>query len=116
MHNEEVEMINKKMGKNTPFTTPNGYFEHFTERMMAKLPEKKEKPIIIRFMRPLLYAAIFTGAIVLSATLFINDDNNQTKHQIATTTIESNESYFDDAADYAMVDNQDIYAYLLADL
>lgn len=116
MQNEGVDYIRQKMGRNNPFSTPDGYFEHFTDRMMEKLPENNRKPAIIRYLRPLLYAAVFTGVIVLSATILMKDSTEQTQQQIATTTIESSDTYFDDAVDYAMVDNQDIYAYLLADL
>ena len=117
MQNKRVDYFSTKMEKKNPFSTPEGYFEHFTERLMSRLPEEeKKKPAIIRHLRPLLHAAIFTGVIVLGATFLMNGGTEQTQKQMSIATTEYNDSYFDDAADYAMVDNQDIYAYLLADL
>ena len=115
---KERDDIEFKMGNNNPFSTPEGYFEHLTDRVMSKLPDTKpeEKPAVIRYLRPLLYAAVFTGVIVLSATFLMKDDQEQETQQMASAPIDSGDAYFDDAADYAMVDNQDIYAYLLADL
>ena len=65
----EDNKLNKLKGRQ-PFHVPEGYFEHFTENFMARLPEKQvEKTKIISFserMKPLLYlAAMFAGALIL---------------------------------------------------
>ncbi|MCR4602128.1 MAG: hypothetical protein K5683_01170 [Prevotella sp.] len=134
MMNEE-EYLNRKLGRNNPFSVPEGYFEQLTDQIMSKLPEEKsqndqtpgnskpEKTAIIRRLRPWLYAAACICVGVFIAAIAFNNDNEKVRKQmqIATAEQESVESYYSDnyveeEADYAMVDNQDIYAYLLAEM
>lgn len=65
MSQEESKILDK-VGKDAGFKVPEGYFENFTEQMMAKLPEAKltpvVKPTLWHRMRPLVYmAAMFAG-------------------------------------------------------
>lgn len=125
MLNEET-YINERFGKKNPFTVPDGYFEQLTERVMSRLPEASQAPVaeqkaergrpaLIRRLRPWLAAACIAGAIVCTAVYLKPDVNTTpTGDELAEATY--TDSYIDDAADYAMVDNQDIYAYLLADI
>ena len=105
------------MGKRNPFTTPDGYFDQLTTRVMERLPHEEQRSAakVVR-LRPWLYAAIFAGVVAVTATLIFNSttDDMQTSDGLMATSY--NDAYIDDAADYAMVDNQDIYAYLLADM
>jgi len=134
MMNEE-DYLNRKLGRNNPFTVPEGYFEQLTDQIMAKLPEKEtrldetigeskpQKTATIRRLRPWLYAAACLCVGVFIAAIAFNNDNEKVRKQMqmATAEQESVESYYSDnyieeEADYAMVDNQDIYAYLLAEM
>lgn len=130
MDNEE-KYLNSKIGQKNPFKTPEGYFDQFTEQMMKQLPGQEEvkKPAIIRRLRPWLYAAACIALLVISVNVLYNKnqptDNNpqmamvqqsEVKTETPTETYsDSYDAYIEDAANYAMIDNEEIYAYL-ADL
>lgn len=124
MMNEE-EYLNSKMGKKNPFTVPEGYFDKLTEQVMAKIPAEAEqvKPARTVRLRPWFYAAaacvcvaVFTAALLFSG----RSENNVGLQQMASMEQENtnyySDTYIDEEADYAMVDNQEIYAYLLANM
>lgn len=123
MMNEE-DYLNSKMGKRNPFTVPEGYFEQLTSQVMQKLPEAKaEKPALIKRLRPWLYAAACVCVGVFIAAVAFNNNNEDVRKQMRIATAEQksvesyySDSYYEDEANYAMVDNQDIYAYLLAEM
>jgi hypothetical protein len=123
MMNEE-DYLNSKMGKRNPFTVPEGYFEQLTSQVMQKLPEAKaEKPALIKRLRPWLYAAACVCVGVFIAAVAFNNNNKEVRKQMRIATAEQksvesyySDSYYEDEANYAMVDNQDIYAYLLAEM
>ena len=128
MLNEET-YIDEKFGKKNPYTVPDGYFEQLTERVMSRLPESSsapaietpaatepaQRPALIRRLRPWLVAACIAGAIVCT-TVYLRPGINTSKPNDELADAIYTDSYIDDAADYAMVDNQEIYAYLLADI
>lgn len=124
MTNEE-EYLRQKIGSKNPFTVPEGYFEQLTKQVMQRLPEQKPaRKATIKSLRPWLYAAAcicvaaFTAAMLLSG----NNTENSTQQQMAATeqvqdnTIYYSDNYIDAEADYAMVDNLEIYSCLLADM
>ena len=120
MVNEEA-FLRDKIGQKNPFKIPDGYFDQFADRLMEKLPEQQHKPILIRRLRPLLYAAVFVGVLIIGATLaFKSIQKFDSQSNIALVTNEQDESllnaysdtYIEDAANYAMIDNEEIYAYL----
>lgn len=126
MMNEE-EYLNSKMGRNNPFTVPEGYFEQLTAQVMARLPEQEQakqekKPARIVSLRPWLYAAACTCvAVFTTAALFSNkSDNTRELQQMATMEQENinyySDNYIEEEANYAMVDNQEMYAFLLANM
>lgn len=123
MMNEE-DYLNSKMGKRNPFTVPEGYFEQLTSQVMQKLPEAKaEKPALIKRLRPWLYTAACVCVGVFIAAVAFNNNNEEVRKQMRIATAEQksvesyySDSYYEDEANYAMVDNQDIYAYLLAEM
>ena len=119
----EEEYISNQLGKRNPFTTPEGYFEQLTERVMSRLPEDvapaaEEIPITrrqgtLRRLRPWLYAACLCG-VIAGGALYVNRSSApaQPQQEVAIATNSEADTYVDDAANYAMVDNQDIYVYL----
>ena len=111
------------MGKRNPFTVPEGYFEQLTAQVMEKLPEKKPaRKAVVKQLRPWLYAAACLCVAVFTAAVFFNNKTDNTKElgQMASMEQENiyyySDNYIDEEADYAMVDNQEIYACLLADM
>jgi hypothetical protein len=137
MVNEEEYLV-KKMGRGKPFSVPDGYFDQLAERIMQQLPQEEKqlsqeanklqaikKPATIKRLRPWLYAAACVGVVALSATILFKSAPSPTASEQRTlvsqaeTTQETyydySDSYIEDAANYAMIDNDDIYAYL-ADL
>jgi len=125
MTNEEV-FIKEKMGNRNPFTVPEGYFDQLAEQIITKLPSEETgssdsapaRTAVIRRLRPLLYAAACVAIAVFGVTIYLN--KNFTDDQLHLAQQQENaiysDAYIDEAADYAMLDNEDIYAGLLADL
>jgi hypothetical protein len=113
MTNEELYII-QKMGRKNPFKVPEGYFDSFADQLMQQLPEEapRRRALLVR-IRPLLYAA---AACVLLAVICVSIYNTSFGEQPVVAQVaenESNETYIDEAADYAMVDNYEIYACLM---
>ena len=134
MINEE-DYLNSKMGKRNPFTVPEGYFEQLTQQVMDKIPQavttemkpvrKPAKIAVMKRLRPWLYAAACICVGVFIAAIAFNDRSEVATPQPASQQIAVNEptdynyysdSYIDEEADYAMIDNQEIYACLMADM
>ena len=127
MSNEE-KYLQSKMGTKNPFTVPEGYFDTLTEQVMQRLPKQEEsveheqqkRPAIVRMLRPLLYAAACLCIGIFGVGIYQHLDN-QTAEGVPVishvgTTVEYNDTYIEEATEYEMFDNQDIYATLLADV
>lgn len=119
MMNEE-EYIKERMGTKNPFAVPEGYFEQLSDRIMSQLEESptKKSGTTTRRLRPWIAAASIAAVAAVSATLFFGKNGAATTGQVADEahTAYYDTNYINEEADYAMVDNQDIYAFLLADL
>lgn len=97
----------------TGFKVPEGYFENFTQRMMEQIPEEQvvHTPLWSRWMRStavrIAAAAMFIGVI---GTVFLAVN----EHFSTSTTAKQEEQseYMDEALDYAMINNNEIYMYL----
>lgn len=119
----EEKYIRTRMGSENHFQVPEGYFERFTTDLMQKLPEeaqpmKLQKPALIYRLRPTLYAAAACLLVaVFSATIFFNRADSADADQQMAAGIQDNmsDAYFDATANYAMLDNSDIYACLMND-
>jgi len=121
MVNEDM-YLREKMGDKNPFTTPEGYFEHLTDQVMKAIPEEQSPKARTIGWRPLLYAAALTGLLGWSAALYFGQSaadegqiSAQTAVQAASPAPSYSDNYIEDAANYAMIDNEEIYSYL-ADL
>ena len=110
----EEEYIRERMGNRNPFIVPEGYFDRLADEVIGKT---KPKPAMVRYLRPLLYAAACAAMAIAVSTVFRSQQQDDTllmaQQQEATAY---SDTYMDDMADYAMLDNEDIYAGLLADL
>jgi len=121
----EEKYIEERVGKRNPFQVPEGYFDSFADRMMQQLPErpvsveaspKVRKPALTVRMRPWLYAAACALVLVVRVWMWPSaPDTNvatQPAAQLAAQQEQTVDETFDEAADYLMLDNQDIYTYL----
>ena len=125
MMNEE-DFIKSKMGTRNPFVVPDGYFDQLTAQVMQKInaeeekKTKKAKPAILRTLRPLLYAAACTCIALFGVATYqhLNQEASESQDLQSNIVVTSSysDSYFEECADYAMLDNDDIYASLLADM
>ena len=112
MTNEEL-YLRERVGQKNPFRTPEGYFDQFTANIMAQLPERQpmeSKPVAKKVAMPIrhwFYAAACVAALVVTAVTFHFHEVDAPQQQMAVT-----DSYIDEAADYAMLDNMDIYQLL----
>lgn len=107
MMNEE-QYIEERVAKHNPFRVPEGYFDSFAEQMMELLPEEKPKARRM-LLRPWAYAAACLSVIIISATVYFSSLDTDTQEM---SVVAVSDSYIDEAADYAMIDNSDIYALL----
>ena len=105
MMNEEQYIKSRMSGKN-PFQVPEGYFDRLTAEVMQQLPEQPKRSLMVK-LRPWMYAAACVVAALFTATVYFYPSDSQQQVVAATA-----DSYIDDAADYMMADNLDIYACL----
>ena len=109
-----------------PFQVPDGYFDNFTDRMMAALPQKEEKQVVQRrpkasFRKWMLRLSPVIGAaaMLVCAVVYqfnfspVNGHGNMAKNQVVETqSTDNNLSKVADVAyDYLMLDNMKIYDY-----
>lgn len=116
MTNEE-KYLKERVGQENPFRTPEGYFDQFTANIMAQLPDnaprvdtESRQPVAKKVAMPLrhwFYAAACVAALLVTAFSFHFHQGDDSQQQMAVT-----ETYIDEAADYAMLDNMDIYQLL----
>lgn len=123
MSNEEKALF-ERFGNKTPFKVPEGYFESFEQSLMASLTEQETArevqmtPRNSRRWRPWSYAAAgICGVMFVLGSLFNQQaDNEQTASAAANRQASQTEEYtFDQAAEYAMIDNADMYAMMVGD-
>lgn len=132
MENEE-KYIREKAGRENHFRVPEGYFEQLTERVMSQLPEHakvtplsepakmaamsepQRKSHKVKF-RLWYYAAACIAAIaVMGITYQYHQEGADEQPVVAAVETNTENSYIDEVADYAMLDNSEIYAYLADD-
>lgn len=117
--NEEQYLINKA-GKENPFRVPEGYFDSLASQVMSRVDAEGNKPqdmpMIEKmaktvWLRPVLYAAASVCALFISVTVYQHFTAQTVENTTEQVAVYSEDS-FDEAADYVMIDNQDIYACL----
>ena len=104
----------KKLRKN-PFRTPDGYFQNAGQRLMDALPDNAVVTPVrcktrILPLRPVLAVAASVCLAVFGAvvyTHYYNIDNGGDSGNIQVSQYSS-----DDASDYILMDNSDIYNYI----
>ncbi len=117
---KEEDILKTSFGKENPFRVPEGYFEALESRVMNNLPEEKasirtvakEIPLWRRF-RPYVAAAAFFGVMVGGYLIYQkNNPEAPLPSENVASMMQSDDYNIDTAADYAMLDNEDFYAYL----
>ncbi len=108
MTQEEIK-ITELGGKKNPFRVPEGYFESFDERLFARLPQAKQTKVVSLRRNLWRYAAAVVVVLGVGSALYWNRDKTST---LAYSEEAAQEQYFNDALDYAMVNNMEIAAYL----
>lgn len=107
--------LRQSSGIPSPFRVPDGYFDHFADRVMANLPDKDvHQPAISpwwqRYRYVLATAACICG-LVFGISVFVNKQKAETM-MVSSAQTATSEVTFDEMTDYAMYDNGDIYASL----
>ena len=129
----EVEhQLHSTYGNKRPFTVPDHYFSDLSSQIMANIPveepvktsvntvkTKKSHFVLIRRVRPLAIAAAMIGIVMIAFWSFADYTSNQKSAADAPekgvgellSKATSSDS-FDEAADYIMMDEDDMYAYV----
>ena len=116
--NEEM-YIQEKVGKQNPFRVPEGYFDNLTAQVMQNLPEQPKRRTKSVFMRPVFYAAASVCALLVAGAAWMwqakcetSTDTVQAQAVVQPQQQEVSGEYMEEAVDYMMLDNHEIYAYL----
>ena len=124
----EENILKERFGKENPFKVPDGYFDHLTERIMENLPEQEIRVIDIRSRQTLwqklplrkIAAAVAVVALLGGGSFWAlqhNGDSRMVAHAKLheQKAVASEDAAFNEMADYAMIDNETIYASLIAE-
>lgn len=124
MTNEELYLESRITNEN-PFRVPEGYFDQLTADVMARLPERQSESPMVSVparrvqLRHSWLAAASIAVVALVGTLVyfnrLNPADTADKQVAAVSSATVNDSYIDEAADYLMMDHQDIYACLTSE-
>lgn len=124
----EENILKERFGKENPFKVPEGYFDHLTERIMENLPEQEIRVIDIRSRQTLwqklplrkIAAAVAVVALLGAGSFWALQHEGNSKvvahaKQHEQKAVSSEDAAFNEMADYAMIDNETIYASLIAE-
>ena len=129
---ESTNHLQKEYGTQRPFTVPENYFSELSSRVMAQIPAEEQKETVVevkprratlRYLRPLAAAAMTIGVVLIGCLAYQEFDGAQGKHSLVDSHLAqgaheasaSSEDDFDQAADYFMIDESDMYAYLASE-
>ena len=127
------ELLKQKFGQENPFKVPEGYFDNFASKFMEQLPEEEPKAVEVEmpvakrtWIRPMRrfaiaasFAAVLFGAATYYASTGVNKDQDS-QTEMASAALKNTETksvqsdyMMDEMVDYAMIDNAEIYSYLI---
>lgn len=129
---ESTNHLQKEYGTQRPFTVPENYFSELSSRVMAQIPTEEQKETVVtvkprrakvRYLRPLAAAAMTIGVVLIGFLAYQEFDGGQGNgslegNRLAQGTQElsaSSADDFDQLADYFMIDESDMYAYLASE-
>lgn len=133
---KEEHILKATLGTRNHFQVPEGYFDELVSKVMASIPESQ--PVVemqvehisqrARILSLWQNAKLRKGAAVACVVLLLGgvsvgvgislSSRNDAQHvfgQNYTPVAQTEDSSFDEAADYTMLDNQEIYASLLSE-
>ena len=112
--NEDKDLL-RKYGREAPYSTPEGYFDDFTARLLERLPEVEAapEPRVTRWSRvkPWVYMAAMFCGLMLSVRMLVGTgggDSDMTGETISGYTVEE----LDAIMDKTMMDDYTLYQYL----
>lgn len=106
--------LQKLCGKENPFSVPEGYFEQFSQQMMNRIAQ----PAKPKAKHLWLHTAIAAAACICVAVFCLNVVFHDKVEQKTEATVAQNaydNEYIEDAIEYAMLDNGDLYACMMED-
>ncbi len=139
---KEEQILMEQFGRKTSFRVPEGYFDSLADRVMSNIPQVAHSHIDIndhaadnaktakvvplwhrvatrRAVAAVAIVAMMTGAAIGFVRLHhggqqaqLAAQTNSVQHPAASS---SESSMFDEAVEYTMYDNQDIYASLVSE-
>jgi hypothetical protein len=122
MNNDLNDILDRKQLEQNPFKVPEGYFDTLNTRIMDKVAKqasapKDEKPAQAKkvHMHVLRWAAACACVLVIGASAVIytfKDTDTAKVPETAQQSITTSEDAFNQAADYTMLDNHDMYMML----
>lgn len=125
---KEEKILRTKFGTDNHFSVPEGYFDSFAEKLMDRIPAPEPRVIEMHAaswwsrlpMRKIAVAASVVAVIGCGSLFFAHQQvgtQGAIAHANIQNTVVSGNEYgsFDEMADYAMIDNQDIYASLVSE-
>ena len=133
---KEEQILKSRYGTQSSFRVPEGYFDELASRVMASVPESQPALDMqsesasqgARFVPMWRRAVVRKVAVIAGVVLLLGGasigigtslSSRQAGKSVASggwaSVMHSEDNSFDEAADYAMLDNQDIYASLLSE-
>jgi hypothetical protein len=120
----DEKYINQHVSRENHFRVPEGYFDTFATRVMEQLPAEEvvlqpatpaKQTAIMRSLRPLMATAACLVVAFFSITAYLHQSNEEQQVNTAGALQANYDSYIDDAADYVMLDNHEIYDCLFSE-
>lgn len=118
----KIDLENSRNFKNNPFKVPEGYFEQFSENLMAQIPENRDtiriaaaepqKKGMIRYLRPVIGIAAASVAIFFSIGIYNYSTNIDKQAAEQFTAQQSSNEIIDDFCDYSRIEHSEIYDYV----
>ena len=122
MNNDFNDIFDKEQLKQNPFKVPEGYFDTLNTRIMDNVArqaaaEKSEKPAQAKkvHMHVLRWAAACACVLIVGASAVIYTFKDTDTLEAPATAQQSSftsDDAFNQAADYTMLDNHDMYQML----
>lgn len=114
---EEDEVLKMQSECKRPFKVPDGYFESLNSRIMERLPERQEKRFSIRMSlsRNYRYVVAIAAAVcfaICGSVVYVeklSDKSASQEHNLSATNATYSDGTLEDMAEYAMMDNDDMY-------
>ena len=122
--------LEEEYGRQRPFSVPEGYFSGLSSRVMSELSavaEQKDGSALKRglrsYLRPMAAAAVTVGIVVVGFLAYHSLEGVQGVRSLlggrgvqnSFVLSESSGDAFDQAADYFMIDESDMYASLASE-